>query len=325
MNNFKLIPGDTVKVVAPSFSFEIISEEVKKIANERFLNLGLNLEFGDHTEEVDAYSSSSIASRISDLHDAYKDKDIKAIFAVIGGYNSNQLLPYLDWTLIKNNPKPLLGYSDTTALQNAIYAKTGNISYSSPAYSTFGQKLYFDYTCEYFKKAVMEECLSFEIEPSDEWTDDLWFLNQKERIPHKNEGWTFISSGDATGVIIGGNLSTLVTLFGTEFMPDLTDKILFLEDDETSDFSQFDRLFQSLVLQPNFSKVKGLVLGRFQIKSDITDDKLKRLISTRPELKGIPIIANVDFGHTSPIITYPIGGSVEIISNKDSGSIKIFN
>ncbi len=91
----KLKAGDEVRVVAPVLSLAIISEELRKIAYERFSALGLKLSFGKHLEEKDEFLSSSIASRIEDLHDAFQDKKVKAIITVIGGFNSNQLLKYL--------------------------------------------------------------------------------------------------------------------------------------------------------------------------------------------------------------------------------------
>ncbi len=318
----KLASGDTIRVVAPSLSLGIISKEVCNIADERFRDLGLKVEFGKKVGEMNNHLSSSIQSRTEDLHDAYGDNDTKAIFAVIGGNNCNQLLSHLDWHLIKSNPKPLIGFSDTTALQNAILAKTGHISYSGPAYSTFGQKLYFDYTLDYFKKAVMSEG-PYEIKPSEIWTDDQWFIDQDNRNVQENKGWLPIHEGEAAGRIVGGNLRTFSALFGTPYMPDLAGSVLFLEDDETEGFNEFDRSLQSLMHQPGFGDVCGIVLGRFQIKSAMKDEFIKELFNTRPELNALPIIANVDFGHTSPMITYPIGGQVKIQIGQGQSTIVI--
>src|SRR3989339_1738471 len=147
----KLQQGDEIRIIAPAASMAIISEETKATATRRLIDLGLNVSFGAHAEENDDFNSSSIVSRVEDFHRAFSDKNVKAILTVIGGFNSNQLLRYLDWELIKNNPKIFCGYSDITALNNAIFARTGLVNYSGPHYSSFGEKLYFDYSMEYFK------------------------------------------------------------------------------------------------------------------------------------------------------------------------------
>lgn len=313
----KLKSGDEVRIVAPSRSLAIISKEVRRIANDRFSALGLKLSFGKHVEEKDDFASSSIKSRIEDLHDAFLDKNVKAIITAIGGFNSNQLLRYLDWDLIKNNPKIFCGYSDITALNNAIFAKTGLVSYSGPHYSTFGQELYFDYTLEYFKKCLLSEN-PFEILPSEEWSDDEWYKNQKERNLIKNDGFLVINEGLASGTIIGANLCTLNLLQGTEYFPELKNSVLFIEDDYESLPHTFDRDLQSLIHLPDFSGVEGIVIGRFQKASKMTDDLLIKIIKTKKELDNLPVIANVDFGHTDPKITFPVGGEVNLVA-KDGG------
>lgn len=318
----KLKTGDEVRVVAPSRSMAIISHDIRKIANQRFLEMGLKLSFGKHVEEKDDFASSSIKSRVEDLHQAFGDKNVKAVITVIGSFNCNQLLRYLDWDLIKNNPKIFCGYSDITALSNAIFAKTGLVTYSGPHYSTFGQKLYFDYTLKYFKKCLFSE-EPFEIFPSENWSDDSWYENQKNRNLIKNHGFLVINEGEASGTIIGGNLCTLNLLQGTEYMPRLKDVILFIEDDFESAPHHFDRDLQSLIHLPDFSGVKGIVIGRFQKKSNMTDDLLRKIIHTKKELKNIPVIANVDFGHTDPKITFPVGGEVSIIAKGKMAELRL--
>jgi len=119
----KIKEGDEIRIIAPSRSMSILSEDIKKIAQERLEKLGFNVSFGRNVNESDDFNSSSIKSRIEDIHDAFKDKNVKAILTVIGGFNSNQLLNSIDWNLIKNNPKILCGYSDISALQNSIFKK----------------------------------------------------------------------------------------------------------------------------------------------------------------------------------------------------------
>jgi muramoyltetrapeptide carboxypeptidase len=314
----KLKKGDKVMVVAPSDSLGLISEEVRQIANDRFKAMGLELSFANNVKECDEFDSSSIKSRVSDLHQAFSDKSVKGIFTVIGGFNCNQLLNYLDWDLIKANPKVFVGYSDTTALQNAIYTKTGLVTYSGPAYSTFGQKLYFDYTLEYFKKCLFSD-QEFDVFPSESWSDDRWYLDQDNRQLIKNDDWLVINKGQAEGKILGANICTFNLLQGSEYFPDISDSILFLEDDVESKIFNFDRDLQSLIHLPNFKKVKGIVIGRFQKASEVKTEQLIKVIKSKKELDHLPILANVDFGHTYPMITFPIGGMVQLnVSNKKS-------
>ncbi|NMB84103.1 LD-carboxypeptidase [Candidatus Roizmanbacteria bacterium] len=307
----KLKKGDTVRVIAPSRSLAIIGKDTQKIADKRFADLGLVLTFGKHINECDDFSSSSIASRIEDLHEAFSDKQVKAVITVIGGFNSNQLFRYVDWDLLRNNPKIFCGYSDITALNNAIYAKTGLVTYSGPHYSTFGQKLNFDYTLEYFKRCFFSD-EAYKIDPSPFWMDDQWWVSQDKRETVGNKGFYVINRGRAEGVLLGANLCTFNLLQGTEYMPNLENSVLFVEDDYESAPHTFDRDLQSLIHLPGFSGVKGVVIGRFQKGSNLSRDLLTKIIKTKKELDSIPVVADVDFGHTEPKITFPIGGTVSV-------------
>ncbi|MFH0869170.1 MAG: S66 peptidase family protein [archaeon] len=313
----KLRYGDEIRVVAPARGIGIISKESRDIARKRLKDIGLKVTFGRHIEENDEFNSSKIESRVSDMHEAFADKNVAAILTVIGGFNSNQILKYLDYNLIRKNPKILCGFSDITALQNAIYAKTGLVSYYGPHFSSFGMLKGFDYTTGYFKKCLMQGT-SYEIKPADKWSDDAWYKDQNKRKFYKNTGYVVINPGEAKGTIIGGNLCTLNLLQGTEFMPSLKNSILFLEDDEESKPHHFDRDLQSLIHLPDFKYVRGLVIGRFQKASEITNELLTKIIKTKKELGDIPVIANADFGHTTPMFTFPVGGEADIYAGKQS-------
>jgi len=319
----KLKKDDTVRVIAPARSLGMSwIQEVKEKAIIKFEAIGLKLTFGKHVNEINEFDSSLIESRIEDLHDAFRDENVKLIITVIGGFNSNQLLKYIDYNLIKNNPKIICGYSDITALANAIYAKSGLITYSGPHFFNFGDEKSFDYTLEYFKKCFFQT-EPYEIIPSSKWSDDRWANDQENRTFVNNKGFLVINDGNVSGTIVGANLCTLNLLQGTDFMPRLQDTILFIEDDYESLSHTFDRDLQSLIHQPGFDKVKGIVIGRFQNKSNMTDDLLIKIIKTKQELNNLPVIANADFGHTTPMITFPIGGIVEIKANKNKININI--
>lgn len=317
----KLQAGDEVRVIAPSRSMAIINQETRDIANKRLEELGLKVTFGKNVELCDSFTSSSVEARIEDLHEAFADKNVKAILTVIGGFNSNQLLAHIDYNLIKENPKILCGFSDITALTEAIYAKTGLVTYSGPHYSSFGMKYGFEYTLGYFKKMFFED-EDIEIESSDVWSNDMWFLNQEKREFFKNHKMFTINEGKAAGTIIGGNLSTFSLLTGTEYMPEFKDNtILFIENDSTVSGSifllEFDRMLQSIIHQPGFDKVTGIVLGRAEKSCDMNREKWEMMINNKPELSKIPVIADLDFGHTTPIFTFPIGGKAELEATKD--------
>ena len=318
----KLQSGDTIRVVAPARSLALIDRATRDIADKRFHEMGLRVTFGRRVEESDGFASSSIHARVEDLHEAFADPQVAAILTVIGGYNSNQLLRHIDWELIRAYPKILCGFSDITALGNAIWTKMGMMTYSGPHYSTFGQKLHAEYTVDYFARCLMSDA-PFAVQPSARWSDDAWYRDQDNRVLVPNNGYLVINEGAADGVIVGGNLCTLNLLHGTEFMPDLTDAVLFIEDDSESLPHTFDRDLQSLTHQPGFERVRGLAIGRFQKASQMTPDLLRAIIATKRELRSLPIIADVDFGHTDPKITFPIGGTACLTAERARPTIEI--
>lgn len=307
----KLQRGDLVRVIAPATSLAIVSEANQAIARERLAALGLRLSFGTHVGERNAFDSSSVAHRLADLHAAYADPEVRLVLAVIGGYNSNQLLRHIDWELLRRNPKALSGFSDITVLANAILAKTGVVTYSGPAYANFAERQYFDYTLDMFRRCLFDEA-PIDVRPSAVWTDDKWYRDQSDRHPIPNPGYQAIHDGEAEGTIIGGNLCSINLLQGTEYMPPLADSILFLEESELSSLREFDRNLQSLLHVPEAVGIRGIVIGRFQRASGATPDLIRALIEAKPELAGIPVVAGADLGHTQSMITFPVGGRARL-------------
>ena len=311
--------GDTVRVVTPARSLALpwMSDELKELARQRLEALGLAVTFGKHVNERDAFDSTSIEYRVEDLHDAFADPSVKLILTVIGGYNSNQLLRFLDYDLIRKNPKRLCGFSDITALASAIYAKTGLVTYSGPHFFNFGQKHGFEYTQDAFVRCHFQSD-PIVLYPSERYVDDYWASNQDSPDYLPNDGWKVLGEGEASGTILGGNLNTLNLLQGTEFMPlPKGDIILFIEDDSESQPHTFDRDLQSLLHTPLGAQVKGIVIGRFEKASNMTAEKLAAIVRAKRELQDIPIITGADFGHTTPLITFPIGGKAAISAGKE--------
>jgi len=303
----KLQPGDEVRVVSPAISLGFIPEDQKLTARERLEGLGFRCSFSTNAEVIDRFDSSPVEARVSDLHEAFADTGVKGMLTTLGGYNSNGLLGYLDYDLIRDNPKVFCGFSDITALATTIHAKTGLVTYSGPHFSTFGMKRGIEYTLEYFERCLMR-VEPFEVPPADHWSDDPWYEDQENRDLVPNPGYEVIHEGEAEGRLLGGHLGTLCLLFGTSFMPDLAGSILLLEDDEEAQPHHFDRELQSLIHQPGFEDVRGIVFGRFQRASNMDMDTLSAIVGSKRELDGMPVVANASFGHTTPEFTFPIGG-----------------
>lgn len=297
----KLQPGDEIRVVAPSRSQAIIWENTHHHAMDFWKNSGFNLTFSKNCCELDQYQSSSVASRVEDLHEAFRDPNVKMIITSVGGFNANQLLPYLDYDLIVQNPKILCGYSDITILENAIYAKTGLVTYSGPHYSSFG----FDGEPEYTRKAFFD-CLTKD--------EPLRITPSKAAVQY-----TVLQEGMCEGTVIGGNLCTINLLQGTPYMPDIRDKVLFIEDDNIMGeyFSyEFERNLQSLLQIEGADTVRGIVFGRFEEGCGMTLERITDIIRDKVPT-NIPVISGVDFGHIFPIITFPIGGNVRVKARKN--------
>ncbi len=308
----RLRAGDQVRVVAPSRSRAMVTEhDNSALIAERFAAMGLGLSFGAHVDERDRRDSSPVASRVEDLHAAFADDSVAAVLSVIGGFNSNELLPYLDWDLIGAHPKIFCGFSDVTALQIAILARTGLLTYSGPHWSTFGMREHFEPIGEWFRATLFDDA-PVVIRPSPQWTDDLWFLDQDVRDVRASDGWWAISAGSAEGQVIGGNLCTVNLLQGTPYWPGLAAPVLVIEDDFSSSLNDFARNLASLLQVPGAETLRALVIGRFQRASGIDRAGLEEVLAVHPVLATVPVLADVDIGHTSPLATIPIGGRIRV-------------
>ncbi|UOQ43562.1 LD-carboxypeptidase [Halobacillus salinarum] len=318
----KLQPGDEVRIISPAESMEIIAPDQQKLAVTRLRKSGLEVSFSKHVSDKAPLLATSIDHRVQDIHDAFLDPAVKAVLTTIGGFESNQLLRYINYDIIRKNPKIFCGYSDITVLSNAFYQKAGLVTYSGPHFSTFGMEKGLEYTLEYFEKAFFTDD-SYTIPQAETWSDDSWFIDQEKRTFHKNHGYKVINEGKTTGRTIGGNLCSLNLLQGTEYMPSLKEAVVFVEDDYMSIPETFDRDLQSLIHQPSFQEAKGLVVGRFQEKSGMTMELLEEIIRTKKELDHLPVIVNASFGHTTPQFTFPIGGRVTLEADREGAFIKI--
>lgn len=300
--------GDHIRVVSPSSSIERIGGfEANVAAKEKLEALGFRLSFSEHYFENDIFDSAPIASRVADLEAAFANETVDAILTTIGGFNCNELLPYLDFDLIAQNSKIFCGYSDTTALLNAIYAKTGMQTYMGPAYSSFKMELGQQYQTTSWLNAVTQD--TYQLTPSLEWSSDAWYLPNAPRTFYPTE-WKVYNPGQASGVAIGGNLSTFALLHGTEFAPKPDKYILFLEEAEEDHYVEFTRHFAALLqVYPN---PQAVLIGRFPKETEMTEEILLAILDKHPILKKVPVLYDLDFAHTQPLFTITIGGQVEI-------------
>lgn len=313
----KLKKGDHIRVIAPSHSIPPgFTEKMKKQAIDGLEEMGLRVSFGKHVYEVDEFETTSIEHRLEDLHDAFADDTVQGVLTASGGSSVTQLLKHIDYDLIKNNPKIFCGLSDITAISYALYKKTGVINYYGPHFMMLGASTIVDYSFKMMKTILMSEG-KVELKPADYYNDSP---NDDQKI--LNEGYWAINEGNAEAKSIGGNFLTTNFVMGSEFMPDLEGKILFMEENYLLDYKDVNNELQSLLNHKGTETIKGLMFGRFQRETGITRELLTKMVKSKDALKNIPVVGNVDFGHTAPKLTLPIGGSINLEVNGDE-NIKI--
>ncbi|TPR41504.1 LD-carboxypeptidase [Apilactobacillus micheneri] len=302
--------GDEIRIIAPSDSLKRVGGyEANLSAKNKLESMGLKVTFGEHVNECDLAKSSSIESRISDLHTAFKDKNVKAILSVIGGFTSNELLPYIDYDLIKQNPKIICGFSDFTALANAITAKTGLITFYGPAYSSLKMSGKVGAYQDTYWKKMLTTSKDLILKHSKYWQSGPWYEENAKLSLHDNY-WKIYNHGIAEGRTIGGNFDTFGLLMGTNYQPELRNNIILFEFSEGQDWSEMSRHLAAILQSTN--NPKALLIGRFPLECNMDEDKLMYVLKKFPILKQIPVMYDVNFGHAQPIFTIPIGGMVTV-------------
>jgi muramoyltetrapeptide carboxypeptidase LdcA involved in peptidoglycan recycling len=235
----RLQSGDEIRVIAPSNAGLLTDERLRK-ACEKFEADGFRVTFSKNfgKKMKSLYNNCpELQCRLDDLHTAFADQNVGAIIAGSGGMNSNQLLDAIDYDLISKHPKPFCGYSDITALNNAIYAKTGMVTYSGPVFRNFANDVQDDYIFDFFKKCLMSD-KPFAVTPSRQWLDGKFG-------PFDNSGPFVVNPGTVCGRALGGCLCTFMLLQGTEYMPDIRDSVIFIEDYDEVYSRRIDRMLQS--------------------------------------------------------------------------------
>lgn len=308
--------NDTIGFFSPSTPVTFFCPNRFERAKTFLTQKGFKLKAGFLTGKRDGYRSGSIIERADELNELINDPDVKCIISTIGGMNSNSLLPYIDYEAFKKNPKILMGYSDISSILMAVYAKTGINTYYGPALvASFGEmEPYDEMTFQYFNDVCIEPVLPYQFIRPEFWTDeDLdWETQDRSKTRTKNT-WITCKKGIAKGRLIIGNLNTITTIFGSEYMPEIKEgDILFIEDTQKS-AAMMERLFAFLKLNNIFEKIGGLILGKHERFNDQKTQKQPYQILE--EVLGdydFPFLAEVDCCHTHPMFTMPIGSTIEL-------------
>lgn len=284
----------------------------------KFLNkCGYNVNFEKNASKKMLYYSGTADERVEDINNALENENTDIIMASIGGYNSNQLLDKLDYEKISESNKIFCGYSDITCLLLAIYVKTKKIVFHGPTFlpeiCEYPQP--YEYTWNCLNELLNNSCIdykvpNYEIKEFIDWKQEEINLVVKQK-DYNNCAWKVNKRGKTKAEIIGGNLSSILTILGTEYLPIevFDNKILFLEDVNIS-IGEFDSLMQALRLRGIFKNINGLIIGKF-----VEDDNniiINYFLNEFFKEEKFPILYNVDLGHTNPKITIPIGAIAEI-------------
>ncbi|MGD1007582.1 MAG: LD-carboxypeptidase [Ignavibacteriaceae bacterium] len=296
----KLSKGDVIGIISPASStddFTNVEFGVKYLEK-----IGYKVEVGKNVGKTHGYLAGNDDERADDFHYMFKRKYINAIMCVRGGYGSTRLLDKIDYKLIKDNPKIFVGHSDITALQMAILSKTGLITFAGPMLAVDFADEVSSFTEEIFWAMVTSNKKIGKIHQPDD-----------EKI------FTLVK-GVSKGRIAGGNLSLLSSLVGTNYLPELKDKILLIEEVSEVPY-RIDRMLNQLRLAKVFNQVKGVILGAFTDCNETDPAKrtltLGEVIADYFESLKIPVIYNLKHGHIKDSITIPIGIMVKLNASRN--------
>lgn len=291
----KLIKGDTIGIIAPSSPIE--KDDLEKINNSILLmeSSGFKIKFAKNTLKNTLGYGASAKEKAEDINEMFSDKEVKAIFCVSGGYNSNCTFEYLDFELIKKNPKIICGFSDNTSILNMITEKTGLVTYHG---STF--KALTSWETELGYKQVMKK-----------------FVEQDKIMAYEDDEYFTIQEGICEGELVGGNLSLISGLVAGNYKIDFTNKILFIEElgfESTPGMVSHNLYY--LKQNKIFDKLKGIWIGNYNSSEDSKMTLEKILMDTLENKYDYPIIKSDNFGHIEKKLVIPIGAKAKINTNK---------
>jgi muramoyltetrapeptide carboxypeptidase len=286
--------GDKIGIIAPSVGLN--DKDITPTINY-FKNIGLTPIFAKNLSKNYRYMAGTDKERADNINKLFKDDSIKALFCLRGGAGATRILDLLDYNLIKQNKKPIFGLSDSTALQNALITKTNTTSYTGflPLYD-----------------------LSDDINKTLDASLQKTLFNNHQTIISGN----CLKKGECKGKIIGGCLSVLTYLCGTQYFPNLSGKILLLEDIGEKTY-KIDLMLNQLKQQKNFNRLKAIIIGQFHncIISDKEDGTIEDCIKDFTNGLNIPIITNFAYGHIKERYVVPLNKTVTLKSTTKECSI----
>lgn len=295
----RLKAGMTVGLVTPASN--AWEDEDIRFAGDVVRSLGFKVKEAANLYRRSQYLAGPDEARAQDLNAMFADPDVDAVFCLRGGYGTPRILPMLDYALIRRNPKILLGYSDITALLNAIYHRSGVMTYHGP----IAAQNFTDYTLAEYQKVLVDAQSrvslgtppAFEVSPG--------------RVENRNRITRF-AGGIARGRLIGGNLSLMASLVGTPFEPDYQGKILFLEDVGEAPY-RVDRMLTQLWLAGKLQQVAGIVFGKFtETGTDGNTFSIEHVLRERTASLGIPVVRGLMIGHVDDQTVVPVGALAEL-------------
>lgn len=299
MSLTKLLPpklkiGDTIGVVAPSSP--IIGDNIDELNRAKKIveRSGFKVKYSKNIfSNTNGYSATA-KEKAEDINAMFADKDVKMIWCAKGGNNSNSTFEFLDYELIKKNPKIICGYSDITSITNMITEKTGLVTFSGTNFKTIAT----DETDFSYKQALNR------------------FVDSNLEFGPENEEYVTIQKGKAEGELIGGNLSLTRGMVAGKYSLDFTDKILFLEElgFETDPEATSNNIYY---MKQNgvFDKIKGLWIGNYEHESGISLEKI--IMDILDGEYKFPIIKSNNFGHIERKTVIPIGTKAEINTDEN--------
>ncbi len=301
----RLKSGDRVGLIAPS---SFASEDKVQKAHANLKAMGLEVVEGKYLREENGFMGGTDGERVEDLHAMFRRKDIQGIWCVRGGYGVSRILPMLDYELIRRNPKVLVGYSDITALHLAILTKTGLVTYHGPV----GSSDFPLYAFQSVQSALFGDQGGYTVLPASEPSDT-------------EATFSVLRSGRARGQLVGGNLTLLAALCGTEYMPDLTGKIVFMEDIGEASY-RIDRMLIQLEQAANLKRAAGLIFGNFthcDPEEGSRDQTVLEVIQDHCLGMGIPVVTGYSIGHIAQNATLGMGMMAELEADKGLISLSI--